>query len=148
MGHTRNEPPAERDLSGTRASKLDGAASRGRLSTMQRVNGAYCQSTSRAMRKARAVFVDTIPRKQHDRRSTRDGCGKMPVFGQQDPILFGAARGEGAVGKSACGKNGVVTGRTQPSAEAAQHLVAQKPWHLSRVPIHPGGELTRSPLSK
>ena len=75
-------------------------------------------------------FVDTIPRKQHDRRSTRDGRGKMPVFSQQDPILFGAARGEGAVGKSARGKNGVVTSRTQPSAEAAQHLVAQKPRHL------------------
>jgi len=54
----------------------------------------------------------------------------MPVFSQQDPILFGAARGEGAVGKPASGKNGVITGRPQPSAEATQHLVTQKPWHL------------------
>jgi hypothetical protein len=69
-------------------------------------------------------FVDAVSRNQHDRRSTRDGRGKMPVLGQQDPILFGAARGECAVGKPACRNDSVVTGRTQPSPEVAQHLVA------------------------
>jgi hypothetical protein len=26
-------------------------------------------------------FVDAVSRKQHDRRNTRNGCGKLPVFG-------------------------------------------------------------------
>jgi hypothetical protein len=63
-------------------------------------------------------FVDAIPWKQHDPRSTRDGRGKMPVFSQQDPIFFGAARGKCVVGKPACGNDSIVTGRTQPSTEA------------------------------
>jgi hypothetical protein len=54
----------------------------------------------------------------------------MPVLGQQDPILFSAARGECAVGKPACRNDSAVTGRTQPSAEVAQHLVAEEPPHL------------------
>jgi hypothetical protein len=68
--------------------------------------------------------------------NTRDGRGKLPVFGQQHPILFGAAGGESAVGNPASGYDGVVTGRTQPSTEAAQHLVAQKPRHLSNLSAH------------
>jgi hypothetical protein len=72
-------------------------------------------------------FVDAGRRNQHDRRSTLDGRGKTPVLGQQDSVLFGAARGEYAVGKPTCGNDSVVTSRTQPSAEAAQHLVAKEP---------------------
>jgi hypothetical protein len=40
------------------------------------------------------------------------------------------------------GNDGVVPGSTQPPAEAAQHLVAQKPRHLPGVLIHAGRELT------
>ena len=38
--------------------------------------------------------------------------------------------GESAVGNPASGHDSVVPSRTQPSTEAAQHLVAQEPWHL------------------
>jgi hypothetical protein len=54
----------------------------------------------------------------------------MPVLGQQDPILFGAALGEYSVWKPAFGNERVIPGGSQPSAEAAQHLIAEKPWHL------------------
>ena len=54
----------------------------------------------------------------------RDSCGKMPVFGQKDPMLVNAACGDCAIGESASGNDSVVPGRTQPSAEAVQHLVA------------------------
>ena len=58
------------------------------------VNG---QSTAQAS----CGFIDAVSCNQDHGRSTRDGRGETPVFCQQDPILFGAARGEGAVGKSA-----------------------------------------------
>ena len=69
-------------------------------------------------------FVDAASRKQHNLCITCHGPGKMPVFGQQDPILFGAARGDCAVGEPACDNNSVLTGRTQQSAEPVQYLVA------------------------
>ena len=76
-------------------------------------------------------FVDAVSRNQHDPSSASGSRSKIPVLGQQDPILLGAAGGERAVGKPVCGDDGVVPGRPQPSAEAAQHLIAQKPRHLS-----------------
>ena len=74
--------------------------------------------------------VDTVSRKHQDLSSDRDGRRKIPVLGQQDPMLLGAANGERPVGKPARGDYGIVSGRTQPSAEAVQHLIAQKPRHL------------------
>jgi hypothetical protein len=59
--------------------------------------------------------------------TTRNGRGKMPVFGQQDAILVGATCGNCAVGDAANGNDSVVPGRPQPSAKAVQHLVTQKP---------------------
>jgi hypothetical protein len=75
-------------------------------------------------------FVNAISRKQHNWSSTRYRRGKMSVLGQQDPILFGTTRGEHTVRKPAFCNDSVVAGRTKPSAEAAQHLVAQEPRHL------------------
>jgi hypothetical protein len=75
-------------------------------------------------------LVDAVPRNQHDPGSARDARSETPVFGQQDPILSGAALGEGTVGKRAFGNQRVIPGGSQPSAEAAQHLIAEKPWHL------------------
>ena len=75
-------------------------------------------------------LVDAVARKQHDRGSTRGARSEMPIFGQQDPILSGAAPDEGAVGNPAFGNERVIPGRAQPPAEAAQHLIAQKPWHV------------------
>jgi hypothetical protein len=73
-------------------------------------------------------FVDALSLNQHDRGNTRGGR-EMPVLGQQNPVLSGTAPGELPVGNPAFGNDGVVPGRTQPPAEAVQHLVAQKPWH-------------------
>jgi hypothetical protein len=56
-------------------------------------------------------FLDTVCWNQHDRGTTRDGRGKMPVFGQQHPILFNATQGECSVGKPAFGNDRVITGR-------------------------------------
>jgi hypothetical protein len=81
------------------------------------------------MRKARAASSMPSPGSSTT-SSTYDGRGEMTVFGQQDPILFRAARGECAVGKPACGNNCVVLCRTQPSSEAAQHFVTQEPPHF------------------
>jgi hypothetical protein len=97
---------------------------------MQRVNGARCQSISRAMRKARAVSSMTSPGTSTTGAVPATSVARCRSLGQQDPILFGAARGECAVGKPACRNDSVVTGRTQPSAQVAQHLVAQEPPHL------------------
>jgi hypothetical protein len=58
-------------------------------------------------------FVDAASGKQHNLCITCHGRGKMPVFGQQDPLLFDAARGDCAVGGPACDNNSVLTGRTQ-----------------------------------
>jgi hypothetical protein len=93
-------------------SEQGGAASSGRLSTRQRV--------ASSMPFPASSTTGAIP---------RNGFGKLPVFGWQYPILFGAARGDYAIGNPACGNDSVVTGRTQPSAEAFQHLVAQEPRH-------------------
>jgi hypothetical protein len=81
-------------------------------------------------------FVDAASRKQRDRSITCDGRGKMPIFGQQDPMLVDAASGDCAVGESASGNHSVVTGRPQPSAETVQHLVTQKPRHLADPEPH------------
>jgi hypothetical protein len=69
-------------------------------------------------------FVDAVPWNQHDPHNTRRSRGKMQVLGQRDPILFGAARSECAVGQPACGNDCVVTGSMKPSTEAAQNLLA------------------------
>jgi len=37
-------------------------------------------------------FVNAASRKQHNLCIICHGRGKMPVFGQQDPILFGASK--------------------------------------------------------
>jgi hypothetical protein len=50
----------------------------------------------------------------------------MPVLGKQYPIPIGATEDDCPVRQPAFGNNGVVTGGAQPSAEIAQHLVAQK----------------------
>jgi len=76
---------------------------------MQRVNGACCQSM-RAVRRVRAASSIHCWN-QHDRGITRDGRGKMPVFGQQHPILFNAMQGECSVGKPTFGNDRVITGR-------------------------------------
>src|SRR6516164_3360968 len=75
-------------------------------------------------------FVDSVAWNYHDCRRTRHDRGKMPVFGQQDPTLFGTARGEFAVREPAGGDDSVVTSCPEPSTEAVQHLVAQEPRHL------------------
>ena len=126
LGHARNGPPAAREFSGTRRANRGVAVSSGRLSTRQRVNGAYCQSMPRALRNARAASsslspgtsrTDTVPLTVAARcrslvSNTRSSCG--------------AARSEDAVGKTAMRNNRVVTSGPQPSAETAQHFVAHK----------------------
>jgi hypothetical protein len=81
------------------------------------------------VRKARAASSMLSPGTK-----TTGGTGgarsEMPILGQQDPILSGAAPDEGAVGNPAFGNERVIPGRAQPPAEAAQHLIAQKPWHV------------------
>jgi len=54
-------------------------------------------------------FVDAASRKQHDRRSTRDDRGKMPVSSQQDSILISAARGEFPIANAPGGNDSIVT---------------------------------------
>jgi hypothetical protein len=74
--------------------------------------------------------VNAVSWNQQDRGTTLDRRSKMLVLGQQDPILFGTALGECPVGKPTSGNDRVIPGRTQPSAEATQHLIAQEPRHL------------------
>jgi hypothetical protein len=75
-------------------------------------------------------FVNAVAGNQDDRGGTGGARSEMPILGQQDPILSGAAPDEGAVGNPAFGNERVIPGRAQPPAEAAQHLIAQKPWHV------------------
>jgi hypothetical protein len=87
-------------------------------------------------------LVDAASRQQHDRCSIFHGCGKMPVLGQQDPTIFDAACCECAVGEPTRSNDSVITGRSQPSAETVQHLVAQKPRHLSNLSPHVVGSIS------
>jgi hypothetical protein len=87
-------------------------------------------------------FVDAASWKQHNRCGIVHGCGKMPVFGQQDPILFDATRDDCTVRRPAGDNDSVVTGRAQPSAEAVQHFVTQKPRHLSNLSPHAAGSIS------
>jgi len=57
-------------------------------------------------------FVDAVSRNQHDWGTTLDRRGKLSVFGQQDPILFGTALGDCSVGKPTFGHDRVVPGCT------------------------------------
>jgi hypothetical protein len=99
---------------------------------------ALLHSTSVASRPIEAAAC----RKQHDRCIAPDRCGKPPVFGKQDAMLFGAPCGDCAVGESANSNDSVVPARPQPSAEPMQHLVAQKPRHQGPLNTSPRAYIT------
>jgi hypothetical protein len=79
-------------------------------------------------------IVNPIFSDEDDARDIARGRKEMPVSGEQDTTLVGAACSEHAVGHAAFGDDRVVSGGAQPSAEAREHLVAEEP-HRAGVPI-------------
>ena len=108
-----------RDLFGTRVVKSGDAVTSSRLSTMQRANGACCQSM-RAVRRVRAA--SSIP------FAGTSTTGALPAtVAARRRSLVSNTRFSSTQRRASARSGNPPSAMTQPSAEVAQHLVAQKP---------------------
>jgi hypothetical protein len=105
-----------------------GARSSGRLSTVQRVNGACCQSISNAEPKDATFSPTPAPAMSTTQVALAAVATKCPSFvSKMRPSA--AACGEDAVRKTTFGDRRIIARRAQPPAQPAQHLVADETHH-------------------